>query len=127
MTQKPFEVSIAILLRDSPRLEFTEDRGESHGFSRGMNPTRSCYSLSYGGPPEFPRWDTPASPVQRLRVYVLRGYKSDTSSRRTAPGGANRGTVLAEYPAAKGRAVFVPSKRRPRVGRKAALTRLYAL
>ena len=92
-----------------------------------MNPTRSCHSLSYSGLPEFPRRDTPASPVQTLCVHVPRGNKSDTSPRRNTSGDANRGTQSAEYPTVEGRTVFAPSKRPARPGGKAALTRLNAL
>ncbi len=92
-----------------------------------MNPTRSYRSLSYNGLLEFPRRDTPASPVQTLCVHVLRGNKSDTSPRRNTSGDANRGTQSAEYPTVEGRTVFAPSKRPARPGGKAALTRLNAL
>jgi len=98
-------------------------------FSAGMNPTRSCYSISYGGLPEFPRRDTPALPVQALCVHVPRGNKSDDPLRHVPAHGpdANGGTQQAEYPAVEGRTVFAPSKRPARPGGKAPLTGLYAL
>lgn len=102
-------------------------RGESPRFSRGMNPTRSSHSLPSGSRPEFPRWRTRASTAPRLCRDSPRGNKSDTSPRRTGLADANRGTVRAKYPAVEGRSVNVPKNPRPRVGRKAALTRLHAL
>jgi hypothetical protein len=101
--------------------------GKRQPFTAGMNPTRSFHSHSYSILPEFPRRDTPASPVRTLRVHVPRGDKSDTSPRRPGLADANRGTVRAEYPAVEGRTVFVPWKRPARPGRKARLTGLNAL
>jgi len=107
---------------------FTEYEEKAPHFRAGINPTRSCHSPSYSSLLEFPRWDRPSSTVQTLCVHVPRGNKSErTSPRRNGLADANRGTVRAEYPAVEGRAVFVPLKRRPRVGRKAPLTGLHAL
>ena len=97
----------------------------------GLTPPRSCHSHSCGGLPEFPGRETRFSTAPELRSDFSRGDKSgaDSEPLRHVPAqpDANGETVRAEYPAVERRTGFVASKHPARPGRKAALTRLYAL